>query len=267
MTLTVTVLGASGTAPGPGTACSGYLVQSSTTNLWVDCGTGTLANLQHHVDIGAVDGIVCSHSHPDHWLELPVLANLLRYVRNEPDAAIPLLWTAETAELFGAVAGRSADGPFAPRTVDETSTARIGDIDLRFSRTDHPVETLAVRADFARRDGASPVETGLSGGDRVATSIAYSADTGAGWELTSLGEGIDLAVVEATLDESEADLGIPHLSAAQAGARAARAGVAGLLLTHLAPGADPARRIADAATTFSGPIAVATTHQRYPSAT
>ena len=38
MGLTLTVLGACGSYPGPGQACSGYLVQSVSTSVWVDAG-------------------------------------------------------------------------------------------------------------------------------------------------------------------------------------------------------------------------------------
>jgi ribonuclease BN (tRNA processing enzyme) len=244
VTLSITVLGSSGTYPGPGEACSGYLLRSSSTTVWLDCGTGTLANLQRHVSLADVDGIVCSHSHPDHWLELPVAVNALRYGVGRPKARLPLYWTAQTAKRFEAVSGGPPEPTLAAEVIDERSSVRIGDIDLSFSRTDHPVETLAVRADAGGR------------------SIAYTADTGNGWELASLGSGIDVAVVEATLDEDEADV-VQHLTGSQAGAQAARAGVARLVLTHLPPGSDPDARTAAAAAAFDGPIAVARTDERY----
>lgn len=243
MSLAVTILGCSGTYAGPGGACSGYLVQSPTTNLWLDCGPGSFANLQRHLDLGDLDGIVCSHSHPDHWAELPVAANALRYGVDRFDAGIPLVWTAETARFFAAVSHRPPEPTFASIVVDETSKVRIGDIDFAFSRTHHPVETLAVRAD--------------SGG----SSIAYSADTGDDWSLASLGTDIDLAFVEATLDEPSQE--IQHLTAMQAGTKATEAGVAALVLTHLAPGSDPEARSAEAANAFDGPIAVAEIDERY----
>ena len=46
--LSVTVLGCCGSFPGAGGACSGYLVDDGTTRLWLDAGSGTLANLQRH---------------------------------------------------------------------------------------------------------------------------------------------------------------------------------------------------------------------------
>ena len=50
MGLSVTVLGCDGSYAGPGGACSGYLVSSGDTHVWLDCGPGTLANLQQHLD-------------------------------------------------------------------------------------------------------------------------------------------------------------------------------------------------------------------------
>ena len=239
--LSVTVLGCSGTYAGPGGACSGYLVRTASTSIWMDCGAGTLANVQRHVRLQDLDGIVVSHSHPDHWLELPVLANALRYGVGVPDLGLPLLWTAGTAELYAAIAS-DPGGTLATRVIDEHSTATIGDIDLSFSRTDHPVETLAIRAEHEGR------------------SIVYTADTGNAWRLASLGPDlgrtIDLAIVEATLDESDVDV-VQHLTASQAGRQAAEAGVATLVLTHLAPGSDPEARRSDAARAFAGPIEVA----------
>jgi ribonuclease BN (tRNA processing enzyme) len=246
--LSVTVLGCSGTYAGPGGACSGYLLRTASTTIWMDCGAGSLANLQRHVPLVELGGVVVSHSHPDHWLELPVALNALRYILDVADLGLPLLWTSHTAEQFAAIGGDPAP-TFAPRVIDERSKVTIGDIDLRFSRTDHPVETLAIRAEHGGR------------------SIVYSADTGDAWRLASLGSdlglGIDLALVEATLDEDQAGA-VQHLTARQAGRQAADAGVASLLLTHLAPGSDADARRADAARAFDGPIGVAEIDATHP---
>src|SRR5689334_20507283 len=70
--LTLTVLGSSGSYPGPGLACSGYLVSCDGTHVWIDCGPGTMANLQQHVALNDVSAIVATHAHADHWIELTV---------------------------------------------------------------------------------------------------------------------------------------------------------------------------------------------------
>ncbi|MFP5322413.1 MAG: MBL fold metallo-hydrolase [Acidimicrobiia bacterium] len=242
--LSLTVLGCCGTYAGAGGACSGYLLRTEATTIWVDCGPGTLANVQEHVALTDLDALVISHSHPDHWLELPVLANALRYGVDAKDLGLRLLWTQRNAELMARLGGSKLAPTFAPEVVADGATASVGDVELRFARTDHPVETLAVRADSGGR------------------SIAYSADTGPRWALTSLGDGVDLAVLEATLDEHEAGQ-VQHLTGRQAGRIAAEGGARSLLLTHLAPGTDPARRAAEAAEAFDGPIEVAETHRTY----
>lgn len=244
MALTITVLGCDGTYAGPGGACSGYLLRSATTAIWLECGPGSLANLQRHVPLAELDGIVVSHTHPDHWLELPVAANALRYGLGALDAGIALHWTEQTASRFGVLSHRPAEPTFLPTVISDGARETIGDIALTYVRTDHPVETLSVRADH--------------GG----STIAYSADTGDGWDLADLGPGIDLAVIEATLDEHEADE-VQHLTAGQAGRKAREAGVTSLLLTHLAPGSDPDRRRTDAAAAFDGPIDVAAIDQTH----
>jgi ribonuclease BN (tRNA processing enzyme) len=233
--LTLTVLGCSGTYAGPGGACSGYLVRSAATTLVVDLGSGTLANLQRHVDIAELDAVVLSHEHPDHWLDLPLLRNAMRYVLDLAD--LPVYGTAGTARLAEAVISEVA--PTLQWTVvDGASTVAIGDLDVRFGRTDHPVETLAVRVD---------------GGGR---SLLYSADTGSGWDPRPLGDGVDVLLSEASLPAVEEDR-FEHLSGRQAGAYAAALDAGRLVLTHIAPGVDRDEQRRAAAGEYAGPIEVA----------
>ncbi len=80
MGLSLTILGCSGPCAPPGGACSGYLVDDGETRLWVDAGSGTLANLQRHVAVDTVDAVFLSHEHPDHWTDLEGFFNVCRYV-------------------------------------------------------------------------------------------------------------------------------------------------------------------------------------------
>lgn len=241
--LTLTVLGCSGTYAGPDGACSGYLVRGGGTTVVCDLGAGTLANLQRHLPPAAVDAVVLSHEHPDHWLDLPLLRNALRYVLGAPDRALPVYGTAGTLALAEAVIGELAP-TLVWHTVEDGSSATIGGLRLRWSGTDHPVETVALRVD---------------GGDR---SLLYSADTGAGWVPGELGAGVGTFVCEASLrpeDEGQ----VQHLSAAQAGALAAEVGAGRLVLTHLVPGVEVAAQRAAAAAAYAGPVDVAVTGGDY----
>jgi ribonuclease BN (tRNA processing enzyme) len=235
VTLSVTVLGCSGSYAAPGGACSGSLVRAATTAVWMDAGPGTLANLQRHVGLDELDGIVLSHAHPDHWVDVLPFHNVARYIR--PRTGLPVASPARVRDLATAVNGEL--GPtFDWQVVADGDVTRIGALTFRFSRTDHPGETLAMRVDG---DGAS---------------LGYTADTGPGWSLAALGPDIGLALCEATFspeDEGRAQ----HLTAAQAGADARAASVRRLVLTHLQPGVEADRSRADAAEAFGAPVDVA----------
>jgi ribonuclease BN (tRNA processing enzyme) len=239
--LTLTVLGCSGTYPGAGGACSGYLVRSPGASLVVDLGAGTLANLQRHVAIGEVDAVVLSHVHPDHWLDLPVLRNAMRYVLGIE--GLPVYGTAETWLMAEVIIGELPP-TLLWRNVDESSVVEVGDQVVRFSRTDHPVETLAVRVDAGGR------------------SLLYSADTGAGWDPGATGAGADLMVCEASL-RREHEGQVQHLSARQAGKLARTLGAGRLVVTHVVPGVEPETQLDLAEQAFGGPVELAVANRSF----
>lgn len=239
MGLSVTVLGCSGGYPGPAGASAGYLVRDDGVNVWMDAGSGTLANLQRHVDIDAIDAVVLSHEHPDHWRDVELLYVAMRYGSRVREG-LPVYAPAGLRELT-----YFDTGPvFAWHTVADGDRVAIKHLSVSFSRTDHGPETLGIRID---------------GGGR---SLAYSADTGPKWSFASLGAGIDLGLCEATLGPEEEGT-VQHLSGRQAGAMAAGADVARLLLTHVWPERDPADAATAAAKEFNGPIAVAVLGEEY----
>ncbi len=249
MTLSLTVLGCSGTWASATSACSGYLVTDGTTRVWLDCGPGTMQAVQQHCALTDVDAVVVSHEHPDHCLELPVLRNAFLYGLDGRD--LPLYAPRGVYTLLEKVVGARGLMPtFAPKMIADGSVARIGSLRLAFSRTDHPVETLAVRVD----DEASP----------GSPALAYSADTGPGWSLTALGDGIGLAVVEATfLDHEVGEAEAVHRTARQTGADARSAGAGTLVVTHVPPTGDGEAHRAEAEAAFGGPTILAVPHETY----
>ncbi len=167
---------------------------------------------------------------------------MVRYLK--PRTGVPVFSPAEIMRLASEVNGKL--GPaFDWTVVSDGSEVSVGGLRLRFSRTDHPGETLAVRGDD--EDGAS---------------FGYSADTGPGWSLSELGTDLGLVLCEATLPK-ERERQVQHLSARQAGVSAKAARARRLVLTHLQPGVDPDRSRAEAAATFGQPVETATLHQTY----
>jgi ribonuclease BN (tRNA processing enzyme) len=237
--LTLTVLGSCGSYPGPGGACSGYLVRGAGTTVWLDAGSGTLANLQRHVGLADVDAVVLSHEHPDHWSDVEGYWVACTY-GEQRRTGVPVFSTAGVRNRVP----KSTTPTFDWRVVGDGDEATVGGLRLRFSRTDHMVETVAVCIDG---DG---------------TSLVYSADTGAGWSPSVFGTAPDLFLCEATYTSDKT--GVPgHLSAAQAGEMARAAGARRLVLTHFWPTVDRLRSATEAAATFGAPVAIAAADEEY----
>lgn len=237
---TITVLGCSGSYPGPGQACSGYLVRCDGTSVWLDAGPGTLANLQRVIGLHQVDAIVLSHEHPDHWTDIEGFYVACRYVIGR--SGVPVYAPQGIRALLRC--GPSTEPTLVWHDIAQGSQVALGSMRLSFSLTDHPPETLAVRVDAA---GAS---------------LGYSADSGAGWSLEALGPGLDLAVCEATfLQDREGSY--QHMSARQAGATARAAAVRRLLLSHIWPTIDPAASAREATQAFGRPVEVAQMNATY----
>ncbi|MHB8593049.1 MAG: MBL fold metallo-hydrolase [Acidimicrobiales bacterium] len=205
-------MGCDGSHPGPGGAGSGYLVRSwsSGTALWLDAGPGTFANLQRYIDPAALSAIVLTHAHADHYSDVEGFLTAARWTMAFDRPPVPVL---AAPGILGRVSQDTTD-ILDWREVGDGDGADIGDLRLRFSRTDHPPVTLGVRVDGPGR------------------ALGYSADSGPGWSLQALGPGLDLALCEATYTEAYEQTGGGHMSGTQAARTAKAAGARRLVLTH-----------------------------------
>lgn len=235
----VTVLGCSGSYAAAGGACSGYLVDDGRTRVWLDAGSGTLAQLQRHLDPADLDALVLSHEHPDHWADVEGFHNVLRFSLLRQ--GFPVYAPAGLRERTY----QDTDPWMTWQAVADGDTVEVGTLSLTFSRTDHGPETLAVR--IAAPNGAS---------------IGYSADTGPAWSLEALGPGLGLALCEATVPQALEGV-MQHLSARQAGDSARAAGAGRLVVTHLWPNLDPAQAGHEASEAFGRPAEVASLGSRF----
>ena len=81
----LTVLGKSPSWQDADGACSGYLVEDGGSCALVDCGNGVFSKLRRFCDYVSVDGVVISHLHADHFLDLVPFAYALTYApRQQP---------------------------------------------------------------------------------------------------------------------------------------------------------------------------------------
>jgi ribonuclease BN (tRNA processing enzyme) len=250
MTMTLTVLGGSAASVGTGQGCTGYLVASDTTRIMLDAGPGTLLELRRHTDFRALDGVVISHLHVDHMLDVVAMRFSLAYNPVKPERKVPLWLPPGGIAFFDQLASVFAtDDPpdaffrqvFELDEYDPAGDLSIGDLTVTFAPTVHFVPCWAIRV--------HPV----TGGD-----LFYSADTGPAADLGDLARGARVCVIEATTPAGQ-DGGMPfdkrgHLTATEAGQIAARAGASTLLLTHMFEENDPGESLADASEVFTGEI-------------
>jgi ribonuclease BN (tRNA processing enzyme) len=157
---TVTVLGCDGSYPGPGGAASGYLVQGGATRLWLDAGPGTFAALQRVVDPAAVDAIVLSHEHPDHWTDLESFAVWHRQSAPSRPAGRPSAHR-QAVPIYAPPGLRRrsyfADDPLLGwQEIGPSHVVTVGQLTCRFVATDHGPPTLAVRVDSSAAGHALP---------------------------------------------------------------------------------------------------------------
>jgi ribonuclease BN (tRNA processing enzyme) len=238
----LTIVGCSGSFPGPDSPASCYLVEAAGFRLLLDLGNGALGALQRYAGLYDIDAICLSHLHADHCLDLCSYAVARYHHPAGPRQALPVYGPAGTAERMAACYGSQGSAAMT-ESFDFTDltpgTLEIGPLRVTVDHMNHPVETFGFRLEHAGR------------------VLAYSADTGKSPALVELARGADLLLCEASFVDGPdlpADL---HLTARQAGQHASRAGAGHLVLTHLVPWNDQQITQDQAGLGFSGPLVLA----------
>jgi ribonuclease BN (tRNA processing enzyme) len=242
----LTVLGCSGSVPGPDSPASGYLIEADGYRLVLDLGHGSFGALQRYLRPSDVDAIVISHLHADHCIDLTAYVVALRYGGDGyrgtgPDGRIPLIGVPGTRDRIEA-----AYDPLARKlSLHEifaftTPTAgELGPFRMSYAPMNHPTPTNAVRIDYGER------------------SLVYSADTGESPALVKLAQGADVLLCEASVGRAEEFIPDLHLTGRMAGEHAERAGADRLVVTHVPPWNSVQEAADDAAAAFRGEIEIA----------
>ena len=254
----VTVLGKSPSWQDAGGACSGYLVEDGEVAVLLDCGNGVFSKLRRYRDYTTVDAVIISHLHADHFLDLVPYAYALTYApRQQPvpvarwpgtDApARPRLIAPEGARrTFRRVVGAWGNEDLIERAFDleeyePDSAVEVGALRASFHEVPHFAPTFAIN--FTSRNGAG--------------RFTYSADCRPGEELVEIARGTDLLLVEATLPRPERAGERGHMTPAEAGEHAHRAGARRVVLTHISDELDELWAREQGEETFEGPVEVA----------
>jgi ribonuclease BN (tRNA processing enzyme) len=268
----LTVIGCSAAAERPGGACSSYLVTYGDLNLLMDCGPGSLSVLRQEINPRNLDGIVLSHCHADHTLDLIPLCYFLKYAppvgdeRSTEPRKLPLYvppggraFLQRLGEAVESGSGGEFWSPFAVEEYHPSGTLVFGGepdeqgnasyVNLRFTPAKHYIPCWAIKVFLP--------------GDRPHPLLVYGADGVPTDDLREFARGADLLILEATLERPE-EPPMGHMTPRQAGELATAAGdVRRLLLTHYWGHTPPERILVEGRAAFHGAITVANERDRY----
>jgi ribonuclease BN (tRNA processing enzyme) len=252
----LTVLGCSGSFPGPNAPASGYLVEADDFLLAMDLGNGTFAELLARHDPLRLDAVLLSHLHPDHCADFSAMTVVRRYhpepVRDPREDRLPVYAPREAPTRLAAA--------YAPDEKERLSTdlsdvyefhplgpqtLHIGPFEVTPVPVVHPCEAFGFRVSYGGR------------------TLAYTGDSGICDSLVDLASGVDVLLSEASWTHAEDRPPDLHLSGKEAGQVAERAGAGRLLVTHVPPWSDPDAILAEAVAEFRGDTGLVTQGASY----
>lgn len=209
----LTVLGFYGGYPYKDVGTTSFLLESDHFHLLMDCGSGALMSLEHHLDPFLLDGVILSHYHYDHIADLGVLQYYRQLHPHENKKELPIY-------------GHLLDEPhFKELTLENVSygvgyeegkTLEVGPFSIEFLKTKHPVVCYAFKI--------TEKKTGKI--------LTFTGDTGYFPQLETFIAGSHVLLADTYLFQGHENHKA-HLTSFEAGKIAKNTGVEKLILTHL----------------------------------
>ena len=253
----VTVIGCSGSYPGPDSPASCYLVEQDvvdaagavrTWRILLDLGNGALGELHNHVDPLTIDAVFISHLHADHFMDLCGFYVIRRYHPRGAQAQIPVWGPQGTADRLALSYGLPLETGMREEfefTTYPASAFDFGPFTIEAVPVVHPVPAYALR---------------VSSGGRL---LVYSGDSGACAALERAASGADLLLAESAFCENELNPEGIHLTGVEVAELAIRSGAGRLVLTHIPPWHDRQVAYDEAKSLWGGPLDLAYTGATY----
>jgi ribonuclease BN (tRNA processing enzyme) len=226
----------------PGSTGASYLVRAAGESLLLDLGQGSFPALASRLDPSTLAGVLVSHLHPDHFIDLVPLRHYLHY-EFSPPRRVRVLGPAGLADRIDAL---HAEPGFTAAVLDvealSPGTRRIGPFSVEAGLVTHTAESYAFRV-TAPRDGPG---------------LVYSGDCGRASDLLPLVRPGDTLLIEISFGAGPVPPGAQHLDGPAVGGLAAEARAGRVLLTHIQMGFDPDAAIAAVRARFEGPVDLVT---------
>lgn len=207
----------------------------------LDMGSGALGPLQRHADPFDVHGVLLSHLHADHCLDMSPFYVLRRYHPGGLPPRIPVFGPPDTGERMALAYGMDPDpgmsDVFDARAYPETEF-ELGPFRVSAHPVFHPVTAYALR---------------VEAGGRVLT---FSGDTAPCDALVEAASDADVALFEASYRDGDDNPPGLHMTASQSGLAAKKAGAGRLILTHMVTWHDNSAAL-EHASVFGGDVSLA----------
>jgi ribonuclease BN (tRNA processing enzyme) len=230
----------------PGATGAAYLVRHRQTAILLDLGQGSFPRLAALLDPGALDMVLISHLHPDHFIDLVALRHHLRWGPASPRR----VRVAGPAGLACRLDALHAENGFTAASLDVEDLApgrsAIGALEVDAVRVAHAGESYAFRV--AGADGPG---------------LVYSGDCGRADDLVPLIRPGDTLLVEVSFGPGPVPAGAAHLDGPSVGRLARGTGVASIFLTHLLMPFDPAATVASVQRAYPGPVRLVAPGDRF----
>jgi ribonuclease BN (tRNA processing enzyme) len=236
------VLGSGTCVPSLTRNAPGYYLEAEGIEVLVDCGSGTLRQLERagrsYKDI---DAVFITHRHPDHFTDLmPLIQALIATPDFKRKKELSIIGPAELIhyynEAVATVMGMYVHFPI--QLIEIKDTLEYGPYRVSSARTVHSGDSLAYRFECGGR------------------SIVFTGDADYDQGIVALSQGADMLVADCSFPDAKKVRG--HLSAKECGLVARSAGVKKLLLSHLyAVGLPEEDRITESREEFDGDVVLA----------
>lgn len=239
----LTIVGCAGSYPNAAGPASSYLVEHEGYSIVMDMGNGALGPLHAHIDPLAVDAVLLSHLHADHFLDMCSYYVLRRYHPAGIPPRIPVYGPPDTnyrmATAYGMPPEPGMVDVFDVRTYPEHEF-ELGPFTVQVARVYHPVTTYALR---------------LSAGGKT---LVFSGDSAPCDALVDIARDADLALFEASYREGDDNPTGLHMTPRESAGLAAAAGARRLLLTHIVTWHDNSDALTSARAEFGDAVDLAT---------
>jgi len=217
-----TVLGSGTFIPNLKRNAPGYLLEFADKKILIDCGSGTLLQLEK---LGKelyteLDYIFITHLHPDHTSDLAALMQLLEWLPNfEREKELIVVGPKGISKLYNKsflpIIGLNENRRFKITVQEIKDNLLFAEFRVETIKAKHPGHCLIYKFSADQK------------------KLVYSGDTGYVPKLAKFAEKADLLILECTHPSQEKKGWDGHLNAEQCADIAKKAGCKQLILSHL----------------------------------